>query len=63
MKTICNYCIERSRCEGGLLECTESMKRRAKLERRRSNLKGWLKEESGETDKETESPQTLNNRT
>ena len=50
MKGICEFCMERSRCEDGFLECTESIKRKAKLEQRRKHLKGWLKEEIGSTE-------------
>lgn len=56
MKSLCEFCMERSRCEDGFLECTESLKRRAKLERRKKNLKGWLNEEIGGTDAKSEPP-------
>ena len=58
MKGLCEFCIERSRCENGFLECTESLKRKAMLERRRKNLKGWLKKEIGDTETNSAPPKS-----
>ena len=63
MKGICEYCMERSRCEDGFLECTESIKRKAKLEQRKKHLKGWLKEEIGRTEGISEPSMTHKSKT
>ena len=63
MKGICEFCMERSRCEDGFLECTESIKRKAKLAQRKKHLKGWLKEEIGGTEGISAPPKTYKTET